>query len=72
MSTELDLDDVAQSPLAQRELAQLRRDAERYRWLRDIGDATWRPFGVRDGCSAAQADAAIDAAIAEYPSEPKR
>lgn len=39
------------------------KDAARYRWLRDVGDATWRPFGVREGYSAAQADAAIDAAI---------
>jgi hypothetical protein len=34
-------------------------DARRYRWLRDVGDATWRPFGLR----AALVDAAIDAAI---------
>jgi len=40
------------------------KDAERYRWLRDTGDATWRPFGIRAGYSAAAADAAIDAAIA--------
>lgn len=38
------------------------RDAARYRWLRDVGDARWRPFGIREGYSAAQADAAIDAA----------
>lgn len=42
---------------------QLIADARRYRWLRDVGDATWRPFGIRVGYSAAQADAAIDAAI---------
>ena len=41
----------------------LERDAGRYRWLRDVGDATWRPFGLRDGCSADLADAAIDQAI---------
>ena len=36
MSTELDLDDVAaQSELAKRELDALRKDAERYRWLRN-------------------------------------
>ncbi len=40
-------------------------DAKRYRWLRDVGDATWRPFGLREGYSAAQADAVIDAAIAK-------
>lgn len=38
-------------------------DAERYRWLRDVGDATWRPFALRAGYSAATADAEIDAAI---------
>lgn len=45
----------------------LRKDAERYRWLRDVGDATWRPFGIREGYSAEQADAAIDAALAKEP-----
>jgi hypothetical protein len=35
----------------------LRKDAERYRWLRDVGDATW----------PAEADAAIDAAIERGP-----
>ena len=28
----------------QRELAQARQDAERYRWLRDVGDSTWCPL----------------------------
>lgn len=45
------------------EIEALRADAARYRWLRDTGDATWRPFGVREGYSGAQADAAIDAAM---------
>ncbi len=40
------------------------RDAARYRWLRDVGDATWRPFGLRAGYSASKANEAIDAAIA--------
>lgn len=44
--------------------AALEKDAARYRWLRDTGDATWRPFGLREGYSAQQADATIDAAIA--------
>ncbi len=49
MSAELDLDDVAaQSELAKRELDALRKDAERYRWLRNnpqwIGlDSDYRP-----------------------------
>ena len=38
-------------------------DAARYRWLRDVGDATWVPFRIRTGYSAAQVDEAIDAAI---------
>jgi len=46
------------------QLAAMTADAARYRWLRDVGDATWRPFGIRAGYSAAQADAAIDAARA--------
>ena len=45
-------------------------DAARYRWLRDVGDATWRPFGIREGYSAAQADAAIDAALAQAGDKP--
>lgn len=44
-------------------------DAARYRWLRDVGDATWRPFGIRAGYSAAQADAAIDAAMSSTTAE---
>lgn len=39
------------------------KDAKRYRWLRDTGDASWRPFALREGYSAADADAAIDAAL---------
>ena len=40
-----------------------RKEAKRYQWLRDVGDATWRPFGIRAGYSADMADAAIDAAM---------
>lgn len=43
--------------------ADAQADARRYRWLRDVGDATWRPFALRDGCSAVLVDAAIDAAM---------
>ena len=28
----------------ERELAQARQDAARYRWLRDVGDSTWCPL----------------------------
>ncbi len=40
-----------------------RKEAMRYRWLRDIGDATWRPFGIRAGYSADMADSEIDDAM---------
>ncbi len=65
MSAELDLDDVAaQSELAKRELEALRRDAERYCWLRDVGDDTWSAFVTLPGVkSPIQIDQAIDAAI---------
>lgn len=42
----------------------LRKDAERYRWLRDTGDDTWMPLVNRDRyCTAASVDQAIDAAL---------
>lgn len=58
-------------PGSRRELSGDVLDARRYRWLRDVGDATWRPFGLREGCTAALADAAIDAAITAARQEPK-
>lgn len=39
-------------------------DAERYRWLRDKGDATWKPMATRVTEGASGIDAAIDAAMA--------
>lgn len=39
------------------------RDAARYRWLRDNEEATWRPWNLRDGCTGAMADAAVDHAM---------
>lgn len=48
-----------------------RRDAARYRWLRDAGDSTWRPFGRRYGYSAAWADAEIDKAMSVAAQESK-
>jgi len=63
---------IAEHAIVRRELAErnaeierLRADAERYRWLRDVGDETWTPFSKRTGYSADEADAAIDAAIKE-------
>lgn len=39
-------------------------DARRYRWLRDVGDATWTPLRIRFGVqSPNQVDAIIDTAI---------
>jgi hypothetical protein len=46
-------------------LARLRAaeaDAERYRWMRDVGDETWRPMAARVAEGAQGIDAAIDAA----------
>ena len=65
MGSELDLDDVAaQSPLAKRQLEELRKDAARYQWLRDVGDETWVPLGARSNTSFKyEVDNAIDAAM---------
>lgn len=40
-------------------------DAARYRWPRDVGDATWKPLGLQPGCTPEHIDAAIEAAIGE-------
>ena len=45
------------------EVEALKRDAERYRWLRDIGDATWTP--LRERMPSYNVDSAIDAAMQE-------
>lgn len=47
------------------ENAELRRDAERYRWLRDTGDGTWVPMAKRVPEGARGIDAAIDSAMKE-------
>lgn len=44
-------------------LAALRKDAERYRWLRDVGSVTWIPFRSAWQMSASQCDDAIDREI---------
>lgn len=47
-------------------------DAKRYRWLRDIGNATWKPLGKRymDSCALPHdVDAAIDGALKENSDE---
>ena len=49
---------------AEAERDALRADAERYRWLRDAGNHTWRTFQNQWGMTADQCDAAIDAARA--------
>ena len=38
-------------------------DAARYRWLRDNPSAEWRPFALRAGATADEADAAVRAAM---------
>lgn len=48
---------------AQQKIDSLRRDTERYRWLRDVGDSTWEPMAKRVPEGAAGIDAAIDAAM---------
>lgn len=45
------------------QLAERDRDAERYRWLRDVGDNTWTPLMKRGPAFAVNMDAAIDAAM---------
>ena len=45
------------------EVEALKRDAERYRWLRDIGDITWTP--LRERMPHYDVDKAIDAAMAK-------
>lgn len=52
-----------QAETAEAECAEFRKDAERYRWLRDVGDNTWEPFCKRPHPFDYNVDAAIDAAI---------
>ena len=70
MTTDLDLDDVAaQSPKAQRELEELRKDAERYRWHLAQNPTSlllnaWS--SSKTACNiGADCDAATDAAMAD-------
>jgi hypothetical protein len=50
----------------------LAKDAERYRWLRDVGDKTWTPFCQRLGWHGQgfNMDRRIDAAIDAARSKP--
>lgn len=42
----------------------MQRDAERYRWLRDIGDDTWTALAKRYlGINSALIDSMVDVAI---------
>lgn len=50
------------------EIAALRADAERYRWIRQRG--AWETEAFLNGLSPEQYDAAIDAAMADTPSTP--
>lgn len=56
--------DEAVAYLAQPEPQDDARDAARYRWLRDNGDATWIPLAKRYKASA-ELDRYIDAAMAK-------
>ena len=51
---------------AQAEIDALRKDAERYRWLRDKGSATWMPFTRQWDMNAEHCDAAIDNEMATH------
>lgn len=67
------VDDVLRKaqPLSVPEGWKLARDAERYRWLRDAGNAIWKPLAKRymDSCALpTDVDQAIDAAIKEQRS----
>lgn len=58
------LDAAAEIDRLRAECEALRKDAERYRWLRDIGDRTWTALANRRGLNAAAIDSAIDRAMA--------
>lgn len=55
------LRDVLYERSKERDEAQ--RDAARYRWLRDVGDAAWLPFALRYAFNRTKADAAVDLAM---------
>ena len=71
MGSQLDLDDLTERhPGARADLETLRKDAERYRWLRKM-DIT-HEYGITNGdmseCPTGDdADAAIDAAMSDRP-----
>ena len=45
------------------ELAEAKKDAERYRWMRDVGCATYKTLQTQWRMSPKQCDAAIDEAM---------
>ena len=51
-------------------LAEAERDAERYRWLRDKGGATWVPFVDQWRMPAHRCDSQVDAARQEAANGP--
>lgn len=53
--------DRAERAEAERDAAA--KDAERYRWLRDVGDENWTALCTRASKGSSQIDAAIDAAL---------
>ncbi len=56
----LDPEGFAKARAERAELESLRKDAERYRWLRDKGSNTWVPFTGQWKMDAEHCDAAID------------
>lgn len=50
---------------AERRLAAAEANAKRYRWLRDIGDETWKPFIKRGAIVPTEVDAAIDIGLSK-------
>lgn len=49
-----------------KELAALRKDADRYRWMRDESTSTWLRFQDQWQMTAAQCDATIDREMAAH------
>jgi hypothetical protein len=65
---------IAERDKLRAELAELRRDAERYRWLRDAEDRSYVALAMENGSepvwiSGDELDAAIDAAMATTVAE---
>ena len=68
MGSLLDLDDLTEChPAARAELEALRKNSERWRFLRDRDTLTWQSFRRQWRMDSALCDATIDAEIARMP-----